>query len=348
MEHERVLDEYTEMIEAALEPVLEEAAADAEEYHPLIGELYGFLSDFVMRRGKRLASASTLLTYRGYGGDVDDSRILAVARGVELYRHATLVHDDLIDGDDYRRGGETVHRHFGDEYGGRFGVGAAVFSGNVLTSLALEEILGSGFPPGDVIRVLRLIAGSERAVNESQVLDHAFEHRVPDREEWEAMASKRAASLFRFTLLSGAVLGGAPEEDVSLLRKASRHVGFSFDVQDDIIGAFASEDEYGRPVGGDLESWKKPLHVVHALEMAGDEEVRELESLAGEPVTGEDVERFRELVRDCGALERAKEESRGHADRAVELLEETSMDPEVKEFFSSFMEFVSESLEWYS
>jgi len=335
------------MVEDALRPYLENLARDASAYHPFMGEVYESLAEFVLRGGKRLASSSTLLTYRGYRGALDD-RILEVAKGVELYRHAILVHDDLVDMDDYRRGGETLHRRFAKGFDERFGMGTAVFSGNILLSLAFECFLGSGFPADKVVRVMELFGRNERAVNESQVLDQAFEYWRPDYREWEVMARKRAASLFNSTLLAGAVLGDAPEEDIRLLEEASVHIGYSFDIQDDIIGTFADEEEYGRPGGGDLRFWKKPLHMVYTLETAPQEEVEEIEALVGRADIGrEEMERVRQIIRDCGALERAKEKSREHAERAVELIKRTAMEEEVKDFFTSFIAYVAESLEWY-
>jgi geranylgeranyl diphosphate synthase type I len=347
MDHDRLLEEYTGKIESLLIPYLEELTRDASAYHPFMGGVYESLAEFVLRGGKRLASSSTLLTYKGYKGALDEG-ILTVARGVELYRHAILVHDDLVDMDDYRRGGETVQRRFAKGFDERFGMGAAVFSGNILLTLAFESFLESGFPHEKILKVMQLFGRNERAVNESQILDQAFEYKRPTYKEWEVMASKRAVSLFNSTLLTGAILGDAPRDDMKPLDQASHHIGFSFDIQDDIIGTFADEEEYGRPAGGDLRFWKKPLHMVYTLEMAGEEEIREIEGLVGKTdITREEMERVREIIRNCGALERAKEKSRDHAEKAIEFINKTKMDQEVKDFFTSFIGYVADSLEWY-
>jgi geranylgeranyl diphosphate synthase type II len=86
-------------------------------------------------------------------------------------------------------------------------------------------------------------------VNESQVLDLLFEYKTPDVNEWYVMASKRAASLFKASLLVGAVLADASEKDLRLLGEAAEHIGYCFDIQDDIIDTFASEEQYGRRPG---------------------------------------------------------------------------------------------------
>jgi len=104
---EETLDQYGVLIEERLKGFFEETITVANVYHPFIGEFYSNIRDFVLRGGKRLASCSTLLTYKGYTGNVND-QILRVCVGIELYRHCILVHDDLIDRDALRRGGKTL------------------------------------------------------------------------------------------------------------------------------------------------------------------------------------------------------------------------------------------------
>jgi geranylgeranyl diphosphate synthase type I len=340
MDHDALLGEYTSRIEKELAPFLDNATDVGGKYHPFIGEVYDALSEFVMRKGKRLASSSTLMIYKGYTGSLDE-KIMKVGIGVELNRHAILVHDDMIDRDEYRRGGRTIHEIFKRDE--RRGDGIALFAGNMLFSLATKSILDSGFEDDKIKEVLEIFTCDYLAVNESQMLDLDFEYKRPSEGEWYAMASKRAATLFHATILTGAILGGAPDRDISLLKDASYNIGYSFDIQDDIIGAFATEEEYGRPAG-DFTYWKKPLHMVYALEMAEEKELKEIERAIGKR---ENVERVREIVRECGALERAKEKSKEHAARAVKLISQTDLDDATKDFFSSFIGYVSGSLGWY-
>lgn len=341
MGHETLLEEYTARIEEQLTPYLKGLSREGKKYHPFIGEVYEAVSEFVLRKGKRLASSSTLMIYRGYAGELDE-RVLKVGLGVELYRHGILIHDDLVDRDESRRGGKTFHEIFDKDE--RYGNGIALFAGNLLFSLALKSILNSGFSLDKIKDVADLLAGDYLAVNESQILDLDFEYSKPDEKEWYVMASKRASSLFHATILTGAILGGASKRDLRLLEEASHNIGYSFDIQDDIIGAFASEKQYGRPAGGDLAYWKKPLHMVYTLRLAKEEEVREIEKAIG---NREEVERVREIIRASGALDKAKENSREHAARAVELISQTSLDHTTKDFFSSFIDYVAGSLDWY-
>jgi geranylgeranyl pyrophosphate synthase len=347
---EKTLDHYGAMIEERLRTFLDEAVEEAADYHPFIKSIYSDVEEYVLRKGKRLASCSTLLTYKGYSGKVDD-RILDVCVGVELYRHAILVHDDIVDMDTQRRGGKTLHKKFTDSYNPyntRFGEAAATFTSNIVYSLAVRAITNSGFPEETVNRVQLLLSEGYRAVNESQILDLLFEYKNVDVDEWRVMAGKRAASLFKVTLLAGAILADAPEKDISLLENAAENMGYSFDIQDDIIDSFAPKDEYGRSPCLDISKNKKPLHIIYALNSADQTKSEALKCLLGkEFLNMGEVELARKLLRESGGLDAAKQESKKHAEQAKKLINQTSLAEDVKEFFSSFIQYIEDSLNWY-
>jgi len=338
------------MIEGRLKTFLGKAVEEAADYHPFIGKVYGDFEEYVLRKGKRLASCSTLLTYKGFSGKVDD-KILGVCVGVELYRHAILVHDDIVDMDKQRRGGKTLHKKFTDSlrpYNSRFGEAAATFTGNIVYALATRAIMNSGFPEETTSRVLLLLSEGYRAVNESQILDLLFEYKDVDVEEWRVMAGKRAASLFKVTLLAGAILGDASEKDVSLLGEAAENMGYSFDIQDDIIDSFAQKDEYGRSPCLDISKNKKPLHVIYALNSADKTKSEALKCLLGkEFLNMGEIELARKLLRESGGLDAAKQESKKHAEQAKNLINQTSLTDDPKEFFNSFIQYIEDSLNWY-
>jgi len=344
---ERTLDNYGALIEEGLKGYFAEVVKEARGYHPFVAKVYSDLEEFVLRRGKRLASCSTLLTYKGYKGKVDDW-ILNVCVGIELYRHCILVHDDLVDMDNLRRGGRTLHKTFMVNYDSRFGEGTAVFVGNIAYALAIRAIIDSGFPEEKVAKSLFLLSRGQREVNESQILDLLFEYKDVDVNEWRTMASKRAASLFKVTMLIGAVLGGASENDLRILEEAAVNIGCSFDIQDDIIDTFVQEEQYGRPPCGDIALGKKPLHVIHALYSADQEKSRTLKDLLGKKHLEQgNIDSIRTVIRESGGLEAAKETSKKHAERARVLIAQTNLHDDAKEFFNGLIAYIDESLNWY-
>ncbi len=350
MSWEKTLDHYGAVIEERLKTFLDKTVEEAGDYHSFIENVYSDLEEFVLRKGKRLASCSTLLTYKGYTGTVDE-KILNVCVGIELYRHSILVHDDIVDMDDQRRGESTLHKKFTDSYNPyntRFGEATAIFTGNIAYALATHAIMNSGFPETKVGRVLLLLSEGYRAVNESQILDLLFEHKDVDINEWRVMAGKRAASLFKVTMLTGAILGDAPEKELSLLEEAAENMGYSFDIQDDIIDSFAPKEEYGRSPCLDISKNKKPLHVIYALNSADQTKSEALKCLLGKQFLNMgEIELARTLLRESGGLDAAKQTSKKHAKQARALISQTSLTEDVKEFFNSFILYIEESLNWY-
>ena len=162
------------------------------------------------------------------------------------------------------------------------------------------------------------------------------------------MASNRAASLFKVNMLTGAILGGAPEKELQLIEEGATHIGFAFDIQDDIIGTFASAEQYGRPTGGDIILGKKPLHIVYAYQLTRDKERDELRRLlTSKKADSRQIERVKAIVKHCGALESAKQRLKEHAKKALVFLDKTAMTDYSKEFFIYLINFVSESCDWY-
>ena len=341
---ERTLDHCGALIEGKVKSHFAEVIKEANSYHPSIAEVYSRLEEFVLRRGKRLASTSTLLMYKGYTGKVDES-ILNLCAGIEIYRHSILAHDDLVDMDDFRRGGKTLHMGFKEKYGERFGEGVAVFVGNIACALAFRAVIDSGFPEEKVAKTLSTLSRGYQEVNESQILDLLFEHKDVGVAEWRVMASKRAASLFNATMLSGAILGGAPNSDLRLIEDAAENLGYAFDIQDDIIDTFANEDQYGRPLCRDIGLGKKPLHIVYTLSSENREAATALKECLGQK--SPQVDLIRIAIKESGGLDRAKEESKKHAEKARILISQTGLDSEVKEFFYDLTSFIEESLDWY-
>ncbi|MGB2843063.1 MAG: polyprenyl synthetase family protein [Halobacteriota archaeon] len=338
-EFNKILDKYGNEIENEIEECFKEKLRDAI-YHEFIDRVYKSLEDYVLRKGKRLASCSTLLVYKGYTHRVD-KELLKVCAGIELYRHSILIHDDLVDRDELRRGDKSFHRIFEDISTG-FGESAGIFAGNILYSLSLDIIQNTKFERKLLSDSITFLNTDYRNVNESQILDVLFEYKKPDEAEWYQMASNRAASLFRATMLIGAILANAPDRDKEILMKAAENIGYAFDIQDDIIGTFAKEEEYGRSPTGDLLRYKKPLHVIYTLKNAPEDVVTDMRDM----IKANNFDGVRDIIRVYG-LEQAKKKSREHAKNAIALIEKTAMSIEIKNFFKEFISYVSESLDWY-
>jgi geranylgeranyl pyrophosphate synthase len=142
-------------------------------------------------------------------------------------------------------------------------------------------------------------------------------------------------------------LGGASDRDLKLLEDSAINIGYAFDIQDDIIDTYASEDQYGRPPCRDLALSKKPLHVIYALNSGDEARSRALRNLLGRKLNQHEIKQARRIIRESGGLEKAKRLSNKHAEKAKSLISKTTLSEETKEFFCSFIRYVEGSLEWY-
>jgi geranylgeranyl diphosphate synthase type I len=343
MGYTNMLDSFGGVIEDDLKKQLKHAVKDGRDYHPFIADVYEALEEFVLRGGKRLGSCSTLIVYKGYKDQINDE-VVKACTGIELYRHSILIHDDIVDAELFRRCGKTLHRLLEERYDGRFGVGSSIFCGNMLYSYAIKAVLESGFDNSKLMEVVNLLSSDYKDVNESQILDLLFEYKEPSVDEWETMVDKRASSLFKTSMLTGAILASAPEKDRVILEDAAKHIGYAFDIQDDIIDTFASKEQYGREPGGDILKRKKPLHII--LAMKKDRHIASVMK-SNDKLTAEDIASIKEFIRGSGALDEAKSISRAHGEEAKKLISMTDMNSEAKEFFISFIDYVQDSLDWY-
>ncbi|MGC8849440.1 MAG: polyprenyl synthetase family protein, partial [Candidatus Bathyarchaeia archaeon] len=198
---------------------------------------------------------------------------------------------------------------------------------------------------------IAILSKAFQDVNESQMLDSLFEYTWPDPGEWYVMASKRAASLFRAALLIGGTLAKAPSNELSLLNMAAEHMGYCFDIQDDIIDTFTTEDQYGRTPGRDIAERKKPLHIIYArypkkrmVEKPGRDL---LDEMMGKRLSSLELDDVRRLIVNSGALDEARRTAKKHAELAKRFISETSMSNGSKAFFLSLIDYIQGSLDWY-
>ncbi len=205
--------------------------------------------------GKALRPALAMLSVRAVEGP--DEFGIAAAVAVELVHDFSLLHDDLMDGDTRRRHRPTAWV--------AYGAGAAIISGDALLALAIEQLLESG--SGTTLEALRFMNRRVTELIEGQALDLEFEtRRDVTLDDCRRMAAGKTASLLECASALGAILAGAPEAEVALLRGFGRELGMAFQLVDDAIGIWGDSEVTGKPVLGDLRSRKKTLPITAALE----------------------------------------------------------------------------------
>lgn len=210
--------------------------------HHLKDPIYYFLES----PGKKIRPILTLLSCEAMGGKIEDA--MAAAVGIELFHDFTLIHDDIMDKDDLRRGRYTVHKKWGEDY--------AILVGDALIGLAYEKMMQS--PPQHFSKILRLFNETLLKVCEGQALDKEFEKRSRiSVNDYIDMISKKTAWLFKLACQIGAILGRGSDKNVHLMAQFGNLLGIGFQIQDDLLDYIGEEKRMGKKVGSDLKLDKK-------------------------------------------------------------------------------------------
>ena len=215
--------------------------------------------------GKRIRPVLMLMAYNLYKEDV--SSIYDPATGIEVYHNHTLLHDDLMDRSDMRRGKPTVHKVWNDN--------TAILSGDTMLILAFRYVAGCA--PEHLKEVIDLFSLTALEICEGQQLDMEFESRNDVAEdEYIEMIRLKTAVLLAASLKIGAILAGASAIDAENLYNFGMQIGVAFQLQDDLLDVYGDPEVFGKKIGGDILCNKKTYMLIKALERANGEQLEEL------------------------------------------------------------------------
>jgi len=278
--------------------------------------LYRAARHIIDAGGKRLRPFLVLKSCKLVGGKEEDA--IPTAAALELLHTFTLLHDDIMDKDEKRRGVPTVHN--------KWGIPIAIVAGDLLFAKVYEAITRFTDPkhvaPKRVVQVLKEISEATVTICEGQTLDMMFESKgTVSEDEYFEMIQGKTAALFETSARCGGILGGANESQVERLGEFGRYAGIAFQVIDDVLALIADEKVLRKPVGNDIREGKRTLIVVHALEKASkNQKKRILETLGNKSASPERIRETIELIDSLGAIDYAKEVAEKYIERAKEAL----------------------------
>lgn len=242
------------------------AFLDALPYERTPKSLYEPIRYVLSMGGKRIRPVLMLLGYNLYKEDTD--KILMNAIALETYHNYTLLHDDLMDQADLRRGHETVHKKWDSN--------TAILSGDSMLVLAYERM--AQCDSRHLADVLRLFTTTALEIGEGQQYDMEFETRDDVREEeYIEMIRLKTSVLLACALKIGAILADAPAEDADILYKFGEQIGLAFQLQDDYLDVYGDSKVFGKKIGGDITSNKKTFMLINAFSHANEAQRQELE-----------------------------------------------------------------------
>ena len=232
-------------------------ALDGLAYDRQPASLYEPIRYVLSLGGKRIRPVLMLLAYNLYKEHPEDIMTQAIA--LETYHNFTLLHDDLMDNADLRRGHETVHK--------RWNPNQAILSGDTMLLQAYQRM--AQCDPTKLKEVISLFIETTLEIDEGQQLDVEFETRNDvTEEEYIEMIRLKTSVLLACALKIGAVLAGASSEDADNLYKFGEQIGLAFQLQDDLLDVYGDTKVFGKKIGGDIVSNKKTYMLINAVNRA--------------------------------------------------------------------------------
>ncbi|MGW1679194.1 polyprenyl synthetase family protein [Saccharopolyspora sp. NPDC002376] len=263
--------------------------------------------------GKMLRPMLLLASAEATGGD--SSRLLPAALAVEYLHVATLVHDDIIDDDELRRGQPTVHTHFG--------VPDALVAGDFLILNMVSTLLEcTAVQPAAVLEAARVLATAGSDVCRGQVRESGMvgELNCPV-DDYREMVALKTGALFRGACRAGAILGGATAEHIEATTRYAEHLGVGFQMFDDLLPYLAAAPTTGKPATSDVANLRPTFPVLVGYQSAGDaDRNRFAEALSGRMPTADSHRLMRTLLITTGALELSRKHAAEEITRARESI----------------------------
>lgn len=314
-------------------------------------QMLQLLKDFTMRGGKRIRAALICYGYKCFKSS-NNKEILKAAMCIELIQSYLLIHDDIIDRDELRRGAPTMHKAYEKVYQNlrtnipksHLGISMAMLAGDALSCLANQLLAYSCF---DEKRKLNAITALNKIIYKviyGQILDVLSEckARVTEKDILNIHQLKTATYTVEGPLHIGALLAGASNADLTILSGYAVPLGKAFQLQDDILGLFGNEKELGKPIGSDIREGKRTLLIIKALEKANKQQREFISNCLGKNITKQDMEKIRTIVKQTGSLEYSQKLAKQFINKAKSMLSKANFRKEGKDFLIAIADYMLE------
>lgn len=284
-EYKQRVKDINEFLMKSLDVVGQKRLKEAMAHYPAAG-------------GKRLRPLLSTIVCEAVGGKHEAAVPFGVA--LEMVHNFTLVHDDVMDEDDTRRGIKTVHS--------KFGVAEAILAGDALFARAFELIPESDIESAKAIRLVEILSKSVRLLAEGQQMDMDFESaKGVTSDEYMKMIEHKTAVLYSAAAEGGVIIGGGSEQQEEALFDYGRLIGLGFQIWDDVLDLRSTQETFGKPVLNDIRNGKKTLVVINALEdLKGVERKEFLKTLGNKKATVDELKLARDILENVGAIDHAE------------------------------------------
>jgi geranylgeranyl diphosphate synthase type I len=274
--------------------------------------LFSASREFILRKGKRVRPLLFVLSYKGYAGRKasSDKKLFKSAASIELLHDFMLIHDDVIDNSDLRRGKPTLHKLFDQKvrlpFGEKIGTQLAIVAGDVVFALAIEAFLSIDEEKTRKEKALKQLVQTAAYTGAGEFIDVVYGYkkinRFTESDVFLNYILKTAKYTFECPLLMGAILAGADNAQLRKLSKLGLAAGQAFQIYDDFLDLFASERTIGKSTLSDLAESKKTLLVFRAYRnLKGKKKAQFKRILEKKNKTLADLDLFRRLIVESGS-----------------------------------------------
>ncbi|MBN1328613.1 MAG: polyprenyl synthetase family protein [Candidatus Heimdallarchaeota archaeon] len=297
------------------------------------GEIfYKEFDQYLSDGGKRIRPFLVKTAFDAVNGDHSLGNIMRASLAIELLHNGSLLHDDVIDKDETRRGKPAYHVIFREFYkkekddinkANDFGEAMSIFAGDLCFPFAIESIIQSGFPEERRIKALQAFSEAFREVIDGVIIEIGESVINEGTEEtYKKMVNLKTGALIRKSVEIGAILGGGTESQIAALTKYCRNLGAAFQIQDDILGIYGDPEELGKPIGGDIRENKQTILRIYAMNNSSKEQQERLKKLFGkEDLTFEELIEARKIIKETGALDYAHAIIKQSTIEAIQILD---------------------------
>jgi geranylgeranyl diphosphate synthase type I len=289
--------------------------SELERHLPRSGEpkeFYASVWDLLDRGGKRFRPALTFLACECVGGQRE--RALAAAASVELLHNMTLIHDDIEDESELRRGRPCIHRIYG--------IPTAINAGDAMLIKVFEIANSSTIQENQRYRLVSQIAKRAYEITRGQAFEFSmWKTKQFSEDEVIKLLRLKTGALTRLSLETGAISGGATELQLEALGEFGESVGIAFQVVDDILNIQGKVKEYGKEIGGDIREGKKTILAAHMLSVANPADRRKFLKLLGDKrISRTGLRQAIGLYQKYGSIEHAKTLADGYLKKSIKAI----------------------------
>lgn len=294
-----------------------------------------------MEGGKNLRGFLVYLGYLAAGG-TDIKKILPVCMAYEIVHSFLLIHDDVIDKSDLRRGKPAIHKIYAKKHGEHFGESMAIVWGDIAAFESVCLVNSVDFDENLRQKALHFFAGTIIRTGYGEALDVKYSYHGANIDNIRQVADlKTARYSFVGPLTLGLLLGGGTKSQIDAIGKFGLSAGIAYQLKDDILGVFGDEKVLGKSILSDMREGKNTLIIHKARQLASPKGLAEINRIWGNPKSGEkELQRIKDFVKKCGALVWCEAENKRLTVVAKKEIGKLTRDPKLQQILSQIADYV--------